>query len=637
MRKKWLLRLSVAGAALYGGYRYVKSRHHMLLSDSGQKVLELRDRESAGEKTDIWSDYPRPQLKRAEWMSLNGSWVCNGKKICVPFPPQSVLSGFRGHVGARLKYKKNFTLPERFRGKRILLHFGAVDQMAEVYVNQKYLARHEGGYLPWTVDVTDAVAFDGGNELLVKVTDKLSHTYPYGKQRKRHSGMWYTPVSGIWQSVWLEAVPEVYITGMQITPDTRGITLKLQTANAQGEMPLTVSVTLSDGTIFEYRETADASKLREEGVRVELAGRACAGEGAYKPRLWSPEDPYLYRMRIVLDKDEIESYFALRSVEIREIQGIKRVCLNGEPVFLHGVLDQGYFSDGIYLPGEEREYERDILRMKELGMNMLRKHIKIEPECFYYYCDLHGMLIVQDMVNSGRYSFVRDTAMPMVGFRRVDDRRRPGSARRKAFFEQHMKDTLMQLYNHPCIVAYTIFNEGWGQFESDRLYETARALDATRLYDSTSGWFWQKKSDFESHHIYFKTMTLQKAERPLLVSECGGFSYRWAGHRYSRVGNHGYGNCKSGEELTQRIVRMYEKMILPAIGGGVCGCVYTQLSDVEDETNGFYTYDRKHCKVDADRMREISRRIREALRESTERQSNGEKDEYAEERRAVEP
>lgn len=632
MRKKRWLKLPFAGAVLYGGYRFAKSRHHKLISESGQRFLERIQAHESGKSgeqgTNIWAQYPRPQMKRGDWICLNGSWDLNGRKVRVPFPPQSHLSGFRRRVGAKLEYTRRFTVPEQFRGKRVLLHFGAVDQVAKVYVNQNLLAFHEGGYLAWTVDVTDALVYDGENELCVKVTDTLSHRYPYGKQRKKRGGMWYTPVSGIWQSVWMEAVPEVYIKQIRIVPDMTGVTIKIQPEHVKKTLPLTVSLTLPDGTVREYRRTADVRALEHHGLRIEFEGgsaqRPARDDGLLwliereEPRLWSPEDPYLYTVRMSLGEDEIESYFALRSVAIREIKGKRRVCLNGKPIFLHGVLDQGYFPEGIYLPGEAQEYERDILRMKELGMNMLRKHIKVEPECFYHYCDLHGMLVIQDMVNSGRYSFIRDTALPMMGFRRIDDRRRCGSAGRKAFFERHMRDTLAQLYNHPCIIAYTIFNEGWGQFEADRMYETARGVDDTRLYDATSGWFRQNKSDFESYHIYFKTMRLPATARPLLVSECGGYSYQRAGHKYSHVGNYGYGKCRSGQELTERIAGMYEKMILPAIAGGACGCVYTQLSDVEDETNGFYTYDRKHCKVNVDRMRQIGKRIQTILEESVE-------------------
>ena len=294
------------------------------------------------------------------------------------------------------------------------------------------------------------------------------------------------------------------------------------------------------------------------------------------------------------------------------INGKTRLTLNGEPIFLHGLLDQGYFPEGIYLPVCEEEYEKDILRMKELGFNMLRKHCKVEPEWFYYYCDLHGMLVLQDIVNSGEYSFVRDTVLPTVGLSLCSDQRKAKTAeevKRRSFFEQHMKDTIAHLYNHPCVVGYTIFNEGWGQFEADRMYEVAKTTDPGRWFDTTSGWFAKKKSDFDSKHVYFRTKKLAGKEKPLFLSECGGFSYQSKEHCYSPDKSYGYGTCHSGEELTGRILRMYRKMVLPAIKRGLCGCVYTQVSDVEEEINGLYTYDREVCKVDKEALRRLAEEL----------------------------
>jgi len=572
-----------------------------------------------------WIKHPRPQLRRGLYHVVDMQWKLNGQHIRVPFPPQAPLSGYQGDVGTTLCYEVPFTLPYYFSKKRVLLHFGAVDQVAEVWVNGVCVGTHEGGYLPFSFDITEVVFRDRKNRLEVKVTDELSKVYPYGKQSLTPGGMWYTPVSGIWQTVWLENVPEQYIKEVRLTSDLQGVLVSVvdntctecgksdSTKEADGFRKkrklwpedvsvITVIVDLGNGETL-------TETLFGTGGYVRLAGRCSDSGMPIVAKLWTPETPHLYTAKIITEEDEVETYFALRTLSLEMFNRKTRLTLNGEPIFLHGVLDQGYFPEGIYLPCNEEEYEKDILRMKELGFNMLRKHCKVEPEWFYYYCDLHGMLVLQDIVNSGDYSFVRDTVLPTVGLSLRSDRREAKTeeeVKRRAFFEQHMKDTITHLYNHPCVAGYTIFNEGWGQFEAERMYEAAREVDFGRWHDTTSGWFAKKKSDFDSKHVYFRTKRLVGKIRPLFLSECGGFSYQIKEHCYSPDKSYGYGTCRSSEKLTKRIMRMYREMVLPAIDRGLCGCVYTQVSDVEEEVNGLYTYDREVCKVDKEAMRQLA-------------------------------
>ena len=536
-----------------------------------------------------WQSYPRPQLKRDSYVNLNGTWELDGQSIQIPFAPQCRLSGYKGNVGDNLTYKTTFEIPASFTKSRVILHFGAVDEVANVYVNDVHVGKHEGGYLHFSFDITDAVKKDEVNHLRVEVVDTLSRVYPYGKKCKKRGGMWYTPISGIWQTVWMENVPASYIEEIKLTPSMTSIEISVV------------------GNVDGFKASVyDAGKLVAEQIFAEKTGVVQVPN----PILWDTENPHLYDLVIESGQDKIESYFALRTVEIKNVDGVNRVCLNDKPIFMHGLLDQGYYEDGIYLPEDEEEFTKDILRMKELGFNMLRKHIKIEPEKFYYECDRLGMFVLQDMVNNGGYSYMLDTILPTFGFKKRDDRKgRYQDAKCKEVFEWHMKDTLHDLYNHPCIIGYTIFNEGWGQFEADRMYEIAKSIDSTRFYDATSGWFAQTKSDLDSEHIYFRAEELHAKERPMFLSECGGFSYKVDGHIFNEKNSYGYGACKSEEELTDRIVNMYNVMVIPGIKDGVCGCVYTQVSDVEDEINGMYTYDRQVCKVNKDKMKELAKRI----------------------------
>ena len=536
-----------------------------------------------------WSVYPRPQMKRESFFCLNGEWEISinddaPRPIRVPFCPESRLSGLGlpPSDSVLLKYRKSFSLPEGFAKGRVLLHFGAVDQIAQVYINQHSVGMHEGGYAAFSCDITKFLREE--NHLEVIVFDHLrSHVLPYGKQRKDRGGMWYTPVSGIWQTVWLESVPETYIKSLRM--DT---TENTATITAEGVTEGTVTVTTPDGDL--------SFPLADGKATVKLPS----------PRLWSPEDPYLYEFTVEAGEDKVQSYFALRTLGIKEVNGIPRLCLNGKPYFLHALLDQGYWSDGIYTPASPACYEQDILAMKSLGFNTLRKHIKVEPQQFYYDCDRLGMLVMQDMVNNGHYSFIRDTALPTIGIKKLSDKHlHRDRLTRRAFFEV-MEATVDQLQNHPCIIYWTIFNEGWGQFDGNAAYARLRELDSTRFIDTASGWFKVTDTDVDSEHIYFKPVKLKYTDKPMVLSEFGGYAYKPAGHAFNPTGTYGYRFFKERADFENALVKLYEEEIIPAVKQGLCGAVYTQVSDVEDETNGLLSYDRKILKVDPARMRAIA-------------------------------
>ena len=550
-----------------------------------------------------WNIYPRPQMVRDSFFCLNGKWnfeIKCGKdfpenytnKITVPFSPEAKLSGVMKTPNNKeyLFYRRFFTLPENFVQEKVILHFGALDGVCEVFVNNTLAKVNEIGYTPFSADITSLLT-DGENEIKIRVKDDTSPALPYGKQRKRRGGMWYTPISGIWQTVWLESLPEDAIESLKITQTDAYA--KIRVTGGKGQKTLTLT---DSGEVFSF-----------DGDEITIFPK--------NPRHWTPETPYLYYFTLKCGKDEIKSYFALRSIGICDTPHGKSLSLNGKPYLFNGLLDQGYFPDGIFLPASFEGYENDILTAKKLGFNMLRKHIKIEPLIFYHLCDKLGMVVFQDAVNNGKYSFIFDTALPTVGFKKKSDKNLHRDKKTRENFLECADGMTELLYNTPSVLYYTIFNEGWGQFCADSVYERFKAADETRIYDSTSGWFWQNKSDVDSYHIYFKKIDVRMGKRPLVISEFGGYSYRIEEHCFSEK-NYGYAKYGTEEDFTAAITRLYEEELIPLAKQGACAFVYTQLSDIEDETNGFLTYDRQIVKTDADKMRTLCERLTEEFNKS---------------------
>ena len=548
-----------------------------------------------------WNVYPRPQLKRDNWLNLNGQWDFSVEsyysageydgKIRVPFCPESALSGIQKHFeeGSVLRYCRKFSLPQGFNRGRVILHIGAADQVADVYVNGKEVCHHEGGYESFSCDITDALLDE--NELVIRCVDDLDNqSYPYGKQVKpeKRGGMWYTPVSGIWQTVWLESVPETYVKKLNIENRGYGVTISIDP--------------VMEGTVT----------VPELGEFALVDGKVTITPE--NPNLWSPENPHLYDFALKAGEDCIESYFAIRSLEVKKVGDYPRLCLNGTPYFFHGLLDQGYWPEGLLTAPAPESFARDILAMKKLGFNTLRKHIKVEPEEFYYQCDKLGMIVWQDMVNNSDYNFLRDTALPTAGIQTLNDKKLHKDQLHRTSFLLNAAKTVIQLKNHPSICYWTIFNEGWGQFDSDEVYETFKTWDGTRFIDATSGWFRRKKSDVDSRHVYFKKVKLTgDGRKPLVLSEFGGKTYKTGGHIFNPEKSYGYGGCGDIAELNKAVAALYMDEIVPCIRNGLCAAIYTQVSDVEDEINGLLTYDRRVEKLTESAMVPVAEALKRAM------------------------
>lgn len=584
-------------------------------------------------------EYPRPLMVRRQWMNLNGNWqyAITGENqpfpvhytgiIRVPFSPEAPLSGVNRQLKPEetLWYHRTLSLPDGFfdpEKQRLLLHFGAADQYCCVYVNGRQAGSHSGGFLPFSMDITSAAGSEKSLHITAAVRDVSDTSYhSRGKQKLDRGGMFYTAQSGLWQSVWLEAVPVCHIRHIRFTPDYDNAAIRIRVCTNTPAAPQYTPATSGLHTqkslnskppvtcrIYEpvYLDSEGVSEAH--CVRLLTATTLCPGREAsvHIPQIfsWTPETPWLYPVELSFGQDCVYSYFAMRKCDVQlDSQGIPRLFLNNRLYFQSGVLDQGYWPDGLYTAPADEALIYDIRTMKDLGFNMLRKHAKIEPQRWYFHCDRMGMLVWQDMVNGGttyRHWFVTYFAT-LFHYLHLDvkDRHRTLLSRRSRLgrqeFVNETRETLRALYNHPSIVCWVPFNEGWGQFNSERVTQFLHSLDPSRLVDTASGWFDQRCGDIRSLHYYFFTLRLPSDERVLVLSEFGGYSWRIPGHSACPA-VYGYKIFHSRDSLTKGYEALMKDTVLPAVEKGISATIYTQVSDIEEEVNGILTYDRKVMK-----------------------------------------
>lgn len=571
-------------------------------------------------------EYPRPALRRDSFESLNGLWQFAITKsaqlprqwegdILVPYSPETRASGVGRTLqpGEWLHYHRSFA-PPAGSGGRVLLHFGAVDYACAVQVNGHLVGGHRGGYWPFTFDITEALNADH-NRLWVAVQDPTgAGVQARGKQTLRPGGMFYPAQSGIWQTVWLERVPDNYIETLTVTPDydARTVTVRARTAKPGGAVNLWAVVRAGGVTIAEDWGSDEAD--RDGAVTLNIP------EEHFFP--WSPDSPFLYDLTVGTTQgeeesfDTVHSYFALRKWSCApDAKGVLRFCLNDRPLLLNGLLDQGYWPEGLYTPPSDAAVVQELQTIKELGFNLLRKHAKIEPQRWYYHCDKLGLIVWQDMVNGGEpyrlwfVTYLTNALQPLL--RKLPDTaalrgllsRRSEASREE--YGRELEATVEALRGHPCIGCWVPFNEGWGQFDAAQAVETLRALDPDRLVDEASGWYDQGGGDVDSRHNYFYPLHLWPGRRTVALSEYGGIAWPMPGHEPPRR-TYGYGTAKSRAELTGRYRKLQLETVLPQLRNGLSALVYTQVSDVEDEVNGLFTYDRQAVKPDPAAVRAVN-------------------------------
>ena len=576
----------------------------------------------------VWEEYPRPQMVRSNYTILNGVWdyaitpkstnsdtnpftenKCDGT-ILVPFSPESLLSGVTRQLkpDEYLWYQRSFFLSDIPTDKCLILHFGAVDQVTDVWVNGKLVCSHIGGYLPFEADITDTVHI-GDNVITLRVSDVTEkEDFTRGKQLLKRGGIFYTAQSGIWQTVWYEWVPKQYITKIKITPDynNASVTIELYTNN-NGKN----TESLSDAYVEVFDDNSCIALQPFDNIENTITGKVSIPNF----KAWSPETPFLYSLKINAGADYIESYFAMRHFSIEtDSNGYPCFCLNHMPYFLNGVLDQAYWPDGLYTAPCDEAFIFDIETAKKLGFNMMRKHIKIEAARWYYHCDRLGMIVWQDMVNGGiNYNSFIVSYLPTAinsNWNRIKDNHyklfgRSSKEARDNWVKECL-ETMDVLYNVPSLAVWGPFNEGWGQFDAGMVTDTMKEKDSTRLIDQASGWYDQHGGDFISHHNYFrkiKSYAIPSASqtdaitpRAYVLSEYGGYACHIPGHSsLDRV--FGYRRYDSIKDFAQSYNHLMNDEITPLINQGLCGAIYTQLTDIEEEVNGLITYDRKIIKI----------------------------------------